>query len=390
MNCRFKLGAVIVLLLTGAGSAVGAISNAEREALIALYKSTNGDNWTHKDNWLGPPGTEGSWFGVTCIYDRVAALKLDNNNLVGQIPPELGNLKGLDELFLHNNQLSGPIPPELGNLKGLDKLFLHNNQLSGPIPPELGKGNPRVYIVLGLNNNELSGSIPPELGKTIIMRLELENNKLSGPIPPELANIGMMHLLDLRNNELSGSIPPELGKLADLGGLALSSNKLSGPIPPELGNLKKLTKENCDFRYNALYTNDTSLRDFLNSKQVSGDWEGTQTVAPTNVAADALTGDSIKVSWTPIRFKEFSGGYRVFYSTSSGGPYSLFGTTEDRKASFLTVTGLKSGTTYYFVVQTVTSPHDLNKNTVISAYSKETIGGQRPESPDADSGEDGH
>ena len=375
INCYSKLGAVIVLLLAGVGSAFGDIPTIEREALIALYKSTNGDNWTHKDNWLGPPGTEGSWFGVTCNYQGVAELKLANNNLVGQIPPELGNLKILNALLLHNNQLSGPIPPELGNLEHCTFFALNNNKLSGPIPPELAKGNNRIYIWLGLDNNELIGAIPPELAKIIVlMRLELQNNKLSGSIPPGLANIGMMNYLDLRNNQLTGAIPPELGKLADLGGLYLSNNKLSGPIPPELENLKKLAKENCDFRYNALYTNDSSLRDFLNSKQTGGDWEATQTVAPTNVTAEALTGDSIKVSWTPIRFKEKSGGYRVSYSTSSGGPYTLFGTTDDKNASDLTVTGLKPGTTYYFVVQSVTSPHDLNNNTVMSEYSKEAIG----------------
>jgi hypothetical protein len=132
------------------------------------------------------------------------------------------------------------------------------------------------------------------------------------------------------------------------------------------------------FNYNALYTNDTSLRKFLNSKQKDGDWEETQTVAPTNVTAGLLNGDSIKVSWTPIRFKEFTGGYRIFYSIWLGGPYTHFGTTADKKASFLTVTGLNPGTTYYFVVQAVTNPHDLNNNTVMSEYSEEASGSLMP------------
>jgi len=329
INCHFKLVAAILLLLTGVGSAVGAIPDVEREALIALYNSTNGDNWTNKYNWLGPPGTEGTWYGVTLTgRGHVWKLYLDNNNLEGQIPPELGNLKDLMELELSANKLSGPIPPQLGNLDRTYWLSLHHNQLSGSIPPELG-------------------------------------------------NIRVLMRLDLRANQLSGLIPPELGS-RDLYLLALSANKLSGPIPPELGNLKELQSESVHIGYNALYTNDTSLRDFLNSKTEGGDWEGTQTIAPTDVTADSLSGDSIKVSWTPIRFTEFSGGYQVFYSTSSGGPYTLFGTTADKKASFLTVTGLNPGTTYYFVVQTVTNPHDLNKNTVVSEFSEEASGSQRP------------
>ena len=42
------------------------------------------------------------------------------------------------ELDLWNNQLSGEIPPELGNLANLTRLSLSTNQLSGEIPPELG------------------------------------------------------------------------------------------------------------------------------------------------------------------------------------------------------------------------------------------------------------
>ncbi len=88
----------------------------------------------------------------------------------------------------------------------------------------------------------------------------------------------------------------------------------------------------------------------------------------------SLAEGSFKVSWTPIRYQEFSGGYKVFYSTTSGGPYTLFGKTEDKNTSSLDVTGLKTGTTYYFVVQTVTDPHASNNNTVVSEYSKEVSG----------------
>ena len=43
----------------------------------------------------------------------------------------------LEELWLNNNQLSGSIPKELGQLASLRRLWLNNNQLSGSIPEEL-------------------------------------------------------------------------------------------------------------------------------------------------------------------------------------------------------------------------------------------------------------
>jgi hypothetical protein len=73
----------------------------------------------------------------------------------------------------------------------------------------------------------------------------------------------------------------------------------------------------------------------------------------------------------PISYTSDTGGYRVFYSTTAGGPYTYFGMTADKTASSLTVTGLNPGTTYYFVVQTRTDTHGNNQNTVDSEYSAE-------------------
>ena len=41
-------------------------------------------------------------------------------------------------LWLDNNDLSGPIPVELGNLANLWLLNLRDNRLTGTIPAELG------------------------------------------------------------------------------------------------------------------------------------------------------------------------------------------------------------------------------------------------------------
>ena len=44
------------------------------------------------------------------------------------------DLSGLEQLYLQDHQLSGEIPPELGNLTSLIWLGLHGNQLSGCVP----------------------------------------------------------------------------------------------------------------------------------------------------------------------------------------------------------------------------------------------------------------
>ena len=100
----------------------------DREALVALYNATSGPNWKSNDNWLSSAPV-GEWYGVFVDdNDRVTLLVLFENQLSGEIPPELGNLANLSRVSLFDNQLSGEIPPELGNLANLSRLLLGQNQ----------------------------------------------------------------------------------------------------------------------------------------------------------------------------------------------------------------------------------------------------------------------
>ena len=101
------------------------IRDTDREALVAIYNATNGENWARRQNWLSnaPIGT---WHGVTAnASGRVTVLDLSENRLVGEVPSELGSLASLQELYLAQNQLSGEIPSELGNLASLHVLVLY-------------------------------------------------------------------------------------------------------------------------------------------------------------------------------------------------------------------------------------------------------------------------
>jgi hypothetical protein len=285
------LGILLVVPLARAD-----IPALERDALIALYNSTNGASWNNNENWLGPPGTENTWYGINASNTHVTAISLTNNNLVGTIPTELGNLTNLQQLSLSDNQLAGSIPPELGNLTNLQHL-------------------------------------------------------------------------SLRSNELSGSIPTEIGNLTDLQWLHLSNNQLTGSIPNTMKQLTKLVVGGgLSLDWNGLYTTDSDLRDFLNNKS-SSDFEATQTVAPANLTPNQLSPTSVELTWTPIAYTGNEGGYRVYYSNSRGGPFSLFDETMGKTDTSLTVTGLTPDTKYCFYMETVTYPHANNQNTVVSEKS---------------------
>lgn len=81
-------------------------------------------------------------------------------------------------------------------------LVLSNNQLIGTIPKEVG--NLTTLSVLNLNSNHLEGTIPTELGRcTALTTLDPGNNNLNGPIPENLADLAQLQCLVLSYNNLS-------------------------------------------------------------------------------------------------------------------------------------------------------------------------------------------
>ena len=251
---------------TVSGSATVMVADpvaADRAVLVGLYEATDGPRWANRDGWL-TDAPLGEWYGVSVdAAGRVLRISLGENELTGPIPPELGELSGLESLWLMGNRLTGAIPPELGDLSRLETLWLGGNRLTGAIPPELANlshleslwlpsnaltgaippeiGNLSRLAALHLHDNALTGAIPPELGNlTSLMALHLHENALTGGIPPELGNLTSLEVLILRDNALTGGIPPELGNLTSLIALTLQGNSLTDSIPPELGNLTSL------------------------------------------------------------------------------------------------------------------------------------------------------
>jgi hypothetical protein len=62
---------------------------------------------------------------------------LDDNDLTGTIPPELGQLVNATYIALAENELTGVIPPAFGMLSNLQRLDLQFNNLVGQVPQQL-------------------------------------------------------------------------------------------------------------------------------------------------------------------------------------------------------------------------------------------------------------
>ncbi|KAK3027502.1 hypothetical protein RJ639_040217 [Escallonia herrerae] len=145
------------------------------------------------------------WRGVTCdnVTFSVIALDVRNNSLTGTIPQDIGNCTAFQVLDLSYNKLTGVIPFNIGFLQ-VATLELNDNQLGGCIPPELGKLTD--LFDLNLSSNNIRGPIPVELSRIgNLDTLDLSNNRLSGPIPQELGQLQNVFLFFLGNPGLCGN-----------------------------------------------------------------------------------------------------------------------------------------------------------------------------------------
>jgi len=151
-------------------------------------------------------------------------LGLNNNQLSGSIPSELGSLISLTGLDLSNNTFTGTIPPELGNLSLLTGLGLSGNSLAGTIPVELG--NLANLEILNLKENSLSGELPV-LSFPNLTTLDLSNNELTGILTDGAVLTPLIQNLNLSNNQFYGSVPSILNNTLTLTNLELQNNVFS-------------------------------------------------------------------------------------------------------------------------------------------------------------------
>ncbi|KAH6770388.1 hypothetical protein C2S52_015191 [Perilla frutescens var. hirtella] len=184
------------------------------------------------------------WSGVQCgrrHSDRVVAINLRSQGLVGSLSPHLGNLSLLTSIILQNNTFNGPIPQQITLLSRLQYVEFSNNSFSGSIPKNLSK-IPNLHF-LNLIDNYLTGNVPSELGDlTNLHVLALSGNPLTGHIPPSIGNITSLNRLSLAYCLLQGEIPASFARLRSLEKLFLSGNTYTGSLPTDLFNISTIQK----------------------------------------------------------------------------------------------------------------------------------------------------
>jgi Leucine-rich repeat (LRR) protein len=168
------------------------------------------------------------------LAQNLSSLNLGNNNFTGEIPAAMGVCNLLFLVDLSYNSLTGAVPPALGNLSNLQELYLQGNKLT-VLDPNIYSGFATTLSSLNLAENPWNVPIPTEIGSLrILQALNLSYGGYTGPIPSVLGQLGQLEVLDLSHNNLSGEVPVELGALmTSLTSVNVSFNGLTGSLPPE-------------------------------------------------------------------------------------------------------------------------------------------------------------
>uniref|UniRef100_A0A6N2KMT5 Protein kinase domain-containing protein n=1 Tax=Salix viminalis TaxID=40686 RepID=A0A6N2KMT5_SALVM len=167
---------------------------------------------------------------------KLITLDLSKQNLSGELPIEIFGLPSLQVLALEENKLSGAVPEGFSSLVSLQYLNLTSNSFTGEVP--VNYGFLVSLAVFSLSRNYISGMIPAELCNCSSLEvLELRSNHLRGSIPGDISRLK----LDLGENALTGEIPANIYRCSPLISLSLDANHLSGHIPESLSKLSNLT-----------------------------------------------------------------------------------------------------------------------------------------------------
>ncbi len=95
-------------------------------ALVEFYNLADGSNWTDNTNWL--TGNLDTWAGISVAGDRVTAINMPNNNIIGPIPTAFSDLSAVTGIDLSGNQIN-EIQSDLSGLTALTSINLSDNNL---------------------------------------------------------------------------------------------------------------------------------------------------------------------------------------------------------------------------------------------------------------------
>ncbi|PHT64933.1 hypothetical protein T459_29358 [Capsicum annuum] len=189
-----------------------------------------------------------------CQSNSLEALDLNFNELSGNLPATLGQLKKLKILQLRFNSLTGTIPESIGGLSSLETFYLTSNKMSGNLTPNIGQLTSLVSLDISDNmwegilteahllnlSNLQEFSVGMTLGKNITLTFNISRNWT-----PSFK----LTFLTIQSCQLGPEFPHWLKDQNELTSLIFNTAGISDAVPDWFEDLD-LKLDNLDMAYN--------------------------------------------------------------------------------------------------------------------------------------------
>ena len=133
-----------------------------RKVLLEMYAATDGENWIVQPNWEEEENPN-KWEFFSYVYDGECIFDMQGNGAKGTIPASFFDLP-FDYIWLDDNELMGELPDNVGKNGLLKELHLSKNQITGTIPVSFANSS---HLAADLKYNKMSGKIPEEVRKMV-------------------------------------------------------------------------------------------------------------------------------------------------------------------------------------------------------------------------------
>ncbi|KHN48556.1 Putative LRR receptor-like serine/threonine-protein kinase [Glycine soja] len=144
---------------------------------------------------------------------KLSKLLLGAKDLVGTIPPSLGNLTSLHNFTLARNHLEGSIPHALAQLSNFKELYLG---LNGTLPSNMALAFPNLRKFL-VGGNYFNGTFPSSISNiTGLQKFDISSNGFNGPIPPTLGSLNKLQIFQVAGNSFGSGETNDLDFLSSL------------------------------------------------------------------------------------------------------------------------------------------------------------------------------
>ena len=212
----------------------------EKEVLMDLYFSTNGQQWYETSGWNGTTNNtfHCSWYGITCHNNTsyIKSIMLGYNNLDGSLPSNIWKIRNLFSLCIPGNpNLRGSLGDLIfGNTSNLLTVSFNAASITGHIPDDIIRLiKLQNFLGCDMNGDGFSGPLPEDIGNMTELRLLcLGGNNFIGEIPRSVSKLKRLFYLDLQNTPgmMHGNLT-DLLSLPSMSWLLVSGVKLTGTMP---------------------------------------------------------------------------------------------------------------------------------------------------------------